>query len=141
MVMKILVGHRYVLVKIDNSSKFWMDSSNQKKIAITKKDSFEKFLSYPKRTPNLIESNRGKDFYKNIFQNCIIKNNITQYSKTTYLGAVFAERFVRSIRDILKKPVFENGESSWIDVLPTITKRYNNGYHTSTKLTPIEASL
>ena len=29
----------------------------------------------------------------------------------------------------------------WIDVLPTITKQYNNRIHSSTKLTPIQANL
>ena len=41
----------------------------------------------------------------------------------------------------LKKPVFEKSESNWIDVLPIITKQYNNRIHSSTKLTPIQASL
>ena len=37
--------------------------------------------------------------------------------------------------------VFEQGHAKWIDVLPTITKQYNNRIHSSTKLTPIQASL
>ena len=41
----------------------------------------------------------------------------------------------------LKKPVFEKGDGKWIDVLHTITKQYNNRIHSSTKLTPIQASL
>ena len=40
-----------------------------------------------------------------------------------------------------KNPVFEKGESNWIDVLPVITKQYNNRIHSSTKLTPTLASL
>ena len=42
---------------------------------------------------------------------------------------------------MLKQPVFKEGESNWIDVLPVITKQYNNRIHSSTKLTPIQASL
>ena len=41
----------------------------------------------------------------------------------------------------LKKPVFEKGDGNWIDVLQTITKQYNRRIHSSTKLTPIQASL
>ena len=44
-------------------------------------------------------------------------------------------------RDLLKKIVFEHGDAKWIDILPTITKEYNNRTHSSTKLTPIQASL
>ena len=77
-----------------------------------------------KRKPNLIESDRGREFYKNIFQDFLNKNNIKIYSRNTDLGAVFAERFNRTIRDLPKRPVFEKCESNWIDVLPVITKQY-----------------
>ena len=93
-----------------------------------------------KRKPNLIESDRGREFYNNIFQDFLNKNNIKLYSRNSSLGAVFAERFNRTIRDLLKKIVFEQGDAKWIDILPTITKHYNR-IHSSTKLTPIQASL
>ena len=94
-----------------------------------------------KRKPNLIETDRGKEFYNKIFQDFLNKNNINHYSRNSPYGAVFAERFNRTIRDLLKRPVFEKGDAKWIDVLPTITKQYNNRIHSSTKLTPIQASL
>ena len=94
-----------------------------------------------KRSPNLIEPDRDKGFYSNIFQDFLNKNDIKFYSRNTSYGADFAERFNRTIRDLLKKPVFEKGDGNWIDVLPTITKQYNNKVHSSTKLTPIQASL
>ena len=94
-----------------------------------------------KRKPNLIESDRGKEFYNNIFQDFLNKNKIKIYSRKTELGAVFAERFNRTIKDLLKKVVFERGDAKWIDILPKITKQYNNRIHPSTKLTPIQASL
>ena len=56
-----------------------------------------------------------------------------------FLNNVFAERFNKTIRDLLK-PVFEKGDDNWIDVLPTITKQYNNRIHSSTKLTPFQGS-
>ena len=51
-------GYRYVLVIIDNFSKFgW--TFPIKKNAITIKDSVENILISSKRKPNLIESDRG----------------------------------------------------------------------------------
>ena len=67
-------------------------------------------------------------------------NDINRYSRYTSKGAVFAERFNRTIRDLLKKPVFEKGNANWIDELSTITSKYNNKIHSSTKMTPIQAS-
>ena len=52
--------------------------------------------------------------------------NIKHYSGNTYPGAVSAEHFNRTIRDLLKTPVFEKADGNWIDLLPTITKQYKN---------------
>ena len=134
-------GYRYVLVIIDNFSKFGWTVPLKNKNAQTIRDSFENILINSKRKPNLIESDRGKEFYNNIFQDFLNKNNIKLYSRNTSYGAVFAERFNRTIRDLLKKVVFEHGDANWIDLLPTITKQYNNKVHSSTKLTPTQASL
>ena len=57
------------------------------------------------------------------------------------MGAVLAERFNRAVIDLLERPVFEKDDGNWIDLLPTITKQYNIRVHTSTNLTPIQASL
>ena len=134
-------GYRYVLATIDNFSKFGWTIPLKNKNAQTIKDSFENILTNSKRKPNLIETDRGKEFYNNIFQDFLNKNNIRLYSRNSSYGAVFAERFNRTIRDLLKKIVFEQGDAKWIDILPTITKQYNNRIHSSTKLTPIQASL
>ena len=134
-------GYRYVLVTIDNFSKYGWTVPLKNTNAQTIKDSFENILISSKRSPNLIETDRGKEFYDNNFQDLLNKNNIKLYSRNTSYGAVYAERFNRSLRDLLKKPVFEKKNGNWIDILVTITKQYNNRVHTSTKLTPIEASL
>ena len=111
------------------------------KNALTIKNSFEIILIISKRKPNLIESDRGKEFFNIIFQDFLNKNDIKLYSRNSSYGAVFAERFNKTIRDLLKRPVFEKGDGNWIDILPTITKQYNYRVHSSTKLTPIQASM
>ena len=134
-------GYRYVLVVIDNFSKFGWTVPLKNKIAQTIKDSFENILISSKRKPNLIETDRGEEFNNNIFQDFLNKNNIKLYSRNSSYGAVFAESFNRTIRDLLKKVVFDKGDANWIDVLQTITKQYNNKIHSSTKLSPKDASL
>ena len=134
-------GYRYVLLIIDNFSKFGWTVPPKNKNAQTIKDSFENILISSKRSPNLIESDRGKKFYNNIFQDFLNKNIIKICSRKISYGAVFSERFSLTIRNLLKKPVFERSDGNWIDVLPTITKQYSNRTHSSFKLTPIQASL
>ena len=115
-------GYRYVLVIIDKFSKFGWTVPLKNKSAQKIKDSFETILIGSKRKPNLIASERGKEFYNKIFEDFLNKTNIKLYSGNSSFGSVFAERFNRTIRDLLKKPVFQKGDAKWIDVLPTITK-------------------
>ena len=133
-------GYRFVLVVIDNFSKYGWTIPLKNKNGQTIKNFFENNLINSKRRPNLIETDRGKEFYNNIFQDFLNKNDIKLYSRNSSIGAVFAERFNRTIRGLLKRPV-ERGDGNWIDVLPTITKQYNTRIHSSTKLTPTQASL
>ena len=134
-------GYRYVLVIIDNFSKFSWTVPLKNKNAQTIKDSFKIILISSKRSPNLLEGDRDRGIYNSIFQDYLNKNNIKLYSRNSSYGAVFAERFNRTIRDILKKIVFEKGDGNWVEILQTITKQYNNRIHSSTKLTPKDGSL
>ena len=134
-------GYRYNLVIIDNYSKFVGTIPLKNKKAQTNEDSFENILISSKRKLGLIESDRGNKIYNSIFQGFLNRNNIKIYSRSFSFGAVFAERFNGTIRDLLKKPVFEKNDGNWINVLPKITKQYNSRIHSSTKLTPIQASF
>ena len=95
-------GYRYVLVIIDNFSEFGGTVPVKDKNAQTIKDSSEIILISSKRKPNLIETDRGEEFYNKLFQDFLNKNNIKLYSRNSSFGAVFAERFNRNIRDLLK---------------------------------------
>ena len=78
-------GYRYILVVIDNFSKFgWIIPLKIKK-AQTIKDSFENNPITSKRKPNLIETDRGKEFYNIIFQSLLINKNIEHFSRNTSL--------------------------------------------------------
>ena len=57
------------------------------------------------------------------------------------MGAVFVGRFNRTIRNLLERPISDKSDGNWIKLLSVKTKQHNNRVHTSTKLTPIQASL
>ena len=66
--------------------------------------------------------------------------NIQHYSRFTDKGPSIAERVIRTVRNLLKKPVFEKGNADWLSELPSVIKQYNNTFHHSIKMTPIQAS-
>ena len=133
-------GYRYVVVIIDSFSKFSWTAPLKKK-AHTLKDSFENIILSSKRKPGLIESDRGKKLYSNIFQDFPNKNKIKIFSRNILYVALFAEHFNRTIRDLLKKNNFEQSHAKRIGISPTITRQYKNRIHSLTKLTPIQGSL
>ena len=57
----------------------------------------------------MIETDRGKEVYNNVFQRFLKNNNIKIYSRNSSFRSVFAERFNRSKGDLLEKPVIERG--------------------------------
>ena len=134
-------GYRYCLIVIDNFSKYGWAIPIKNKNSQTIKDTFSHILTISKRKPNNLESDRGKEFYNSTFQNLLKINNINHYSRYTDKGPSIVERFNRTIRDMLKKPIFLNGDANWINIIPTIINKYNNKIHSTIKLTPIQASL
>ena len=105
------------------------------------KKSFENIPLTPKRKLILIEPDRGKEFHNSIFQISLKNNSIKLYFRNSSIGAVFAERFNRTVRDLLTKLVFGKVDGIWIDGMFVITKQCNNRVHTCTNLTPKQASL
>ena len=112
-------GYRYCLIVIDNFSKYGWAIPIKNKNSQTIKDTFSHILNISNRKPNNLESDRGKEFYNSTFQNFLKINKINHYSRYTDKGPSIVERFNRTIRDMLKKPVFKNGDANWIDdILP-----------------------
>ena len=94
---------------------------------------FSNILTTSKRKPLKIESDRGTEFYNIIFQNFLKLKKIRHFSRLTDKGPSIAERVIRSIRNLLKKPIFLAGTADWLSELPSIIKKYNNTIHSSTK--------
>ena len=69
-------GSKYVLVIIDNFSNYGWTLPLKSKIAQTITNCFEIFSISSKRKPGWIETDRGKEFFNNKFQNFSSNNNI-----------------------------------------------------------------
>ena len=133
-------GYRYIFIVIDNFSKYLWAIPLKNKYSNTITNEFSNILIKSKRKPLKLESDRGTEFYNSIFQNFLKKKNIQHYSRFTDKGPSIAERVIRTVRNLLKKPIFLAGNASWIDELPSVVKQYNNTIHHSIKMTPIQAS-
>ena len=133
-------GFRYIFIIIDNFSKYLWAIPLKNKYSQTITNEFSNILTTSKRKPLKIESDRGTEFYNSIFQNFLKSKNIHHYSRYTDKGPSIAKRVIRTVRNLLKKPVFERGNADWLSELPSVIKQYNNSIHHSIKMTPIQAN-
>ena len=111
----------------------------KKKYSQTITNEFSNILSASKRKPLKLESDRGAEFYNSIFQFFLKSKNNHQYSRFTDKGPSIAERVTRTLRNLIKNPVFFAGNADWVSELPSVIKQYNNTIHSSTKMTPNQA--
>ena len=133
-------GFRYIFIVIDNFSKYLWAMPLKNKYSQTITNEFSNILTTSKRKPLKLESDRGTEFYNSIFQNFLKSKSIHHYSRYTDKGPSIAGRVIRTIRNLLKKPVFEKGKADWLSELPSVIKQYNNTIHNTIKMTPVQAS-
>ena len=56
------------------------------------------------------------------------------------MKAVFVEKFNRTLRELLKNPVFVEGETDWLSILSSTFGKYKNRKHSTIKMNPVEGS-
>ena len=96
---------RYIFIIIDNFQNMF-GSSPWKIKSKTITEEFSNILSTSKRSPVKLENDRGAEIHNTIFQNFLKSKNIQHYSRFAEKGPSIAERVIRTIRNLIKKPVF-----------------------------------
>ena len=131
---------RYIFVIIDNFTKYIRVIPLKNKYSKTITDEFSNILSSSKRSPLKLESDRGKEWYNSNFQSLLKIKNTQHYSRFTDKRRSIAERDIRTMRNLLKKPVFEKGNADWLSEFHSVIKQHNNTIHSSIKMTSNQAS-
>ena len=136
---KLNRGYRYLLTCIDIFSKFaWVIPLKDKK-GITIKNALEKI--FKQRKSKLLWTDRGKEFYNKEVQDLLNKNNIKLYStNNSEIKSAVIERFNRTFKNMMYKKFTENNNTIFYNILDELVNNYNNKYHSTIKMTPIEGS-
>ena len=134
-------NYKYNLTVIDFFSKYgWcypLKSKTSNEIINSFKDIFKK----SKRKSNFIQSDEGSEFTNKLVQNFFKDNNIKWYH--TYnrdIRCSICERFNRTILNKIYKNFTSNNNTIWIKDLNKLVKEYNNSYHRTIRMKPIDAS-
>ena len=131
-------GIRFLLCVIDIFSKYaWVVPLKDKKgISIVK--AFQIILKQSNRKPNKIWVDKGSEFYNAYFKKWLRDNDVVMYSTHNEGKSVVAERFIRTLKGKIYKYMTSISKNVYIDKLDDIVDKYNNTYHTTIKMKPID---
>ena len=138
LISKFNKGFRFLLCVIDIFSKYaWIIPLKDKKgISIVK--AFESILKKSNRKPNKLWVDKGGEFYNYSFRKWLQDNDIVMYSTHNEGKSVVAKRFIRAIKNKIYKYMTSISKYVYIDKLDDIVNEYNNTYHRTIKMKPID---
>ena len=78
------------------------------------------------------------EFYNNFFKKWLKDNDIEMYSIHNEGKSVVAERFIRTLKNKIYKYMTAISENVYINKLDDIVNEYNNAYHGTIKMKPVD---
>ena len=137
LISKYNKGMKYLLYVIDLFSKYaWVVAlKNKKGVSIV--NAFQKILDRSKRKTNEIWVDQGSEFY-NVYKKWLKDNDISMYSTYNERKSVVAERFIRTLKNEIYKHMSSISKNVYFDVLDDIVNKYNNTYHKTIKMKPVD---
>ena len=128
-------GIRFLLCVIDIFGKYaWVVPLKDKKV-VSIATAFQSILKQSNRKPNKIWVDKGSEFYNASFKKWLQDNEIVMYSTNNEGKSVVAERFIRTLKNKIYKYMTSISKNVYIDKL---VNEYNNTYHTTIKMKPID---
>ena len=136
---KMNKGYKYIFTNIDVFSKIaYAYPIKSKKIGDIK-PCFEKIFKNNNK-PKYIWSDKESAFLSKEMQQFFKDNNVKIYHTNSHLKAVVIERFNRSLRELMMKEFTKNNNTIWYNILPKLIKIYNNRYHSTIKMKPMQVN-
>lgn len=125
-------GVKFLLVIVDCFSRFAWVIPLKNKNKITVLDAFKSL----KKLPRKLWGDQGGEWVNKEFNTFCKENNVGLYHTFGESKSAIAERFIRTLRDLIMRFMLENNTSKYIKNLPEIVDGYNTSVHRSIKETP-----
>ena len=97
-----------------------------------------KIFKESERKPNKICVDKGCEFYNNSFKKLLKDNDIEMHSVHNEGKLVVSERFIRTSKKEIYKYMTAISKNIYIDKLDDILNEYNNAYHRTIKMKPVD---
>jgi len=134
-------GYKYILTILDVFSKYGWAIPLKTKTGEEMVRAFKNIFKESGRIPKNIFSDKGTEYYNKTFKKFLDENKIELYSTESEVKCSVAERFNRTLKDLMYRKFTElNDNKHWLKLLPLLVIEYNNRKHSTIKMTPIEGS-
>lgn len=133
-------GYRYILVCINCYSKYMYTRPVKNKTGVEVTRAMRDIITEAGYAPSNLQSDQGKEFFNRTFQAMVEEYNINHYFTFSTKKAAIVERVIRTLKNYLYKEFSARGSYQWLQLLPTVTKTYNNKKHRTTQMKPVDVN-
>ena len=131
-------GVRYILIAVDVLSRFTRVSPMKNKTAATTLEAFQEIISRSRGVkPKKCWVDDGTEFLRE-FKDFCLYNNIHIYSTFSETKSMLAERYIRSLKNIIYKYMEEKQKYRYVDQLQNFAKIMNARVNRTTMLAPAD---
>lgn len=132
---------RYLLTVIDVLSKYaWVVAMKSKKGKATA-EAFQHLLENSGgRRPVNLQTDQGKEFYNQHMKRLLDQYDIHHYSTRGEPKAALAERFNRTLKELMYKYMTARNTPKYLEALPLLVNKYNTSIHSRTKMAPADVT-
>ena len=130
-------GYTFILTCIDCFSKYAWAIPIMSKHGTEIVESLKHIFSTSARKPKRLQTDKGKEFLNTKVHKFLQENNVQLFTTESDKKASIAERFNRTMKGRTYKYFTANNTYRYVDVLQSLIDGYNNTYHRSIKMKPI----
>ena len=107
---------------------------------ITITNAFQKILDESNCKPNKIWVDKGNEFYNRRMKSWLDKTDIEMHPMHNEGKSVVAKRFIRTLKNKIYKYMTSISKNVYIDKLDEIINKYNNTYHKTIEMKPVDVN-
>lgn len=136
---KVNKGYKYIMAVINCFTKFAITVPLKSKNSSDIHSALEPILKkYPMKH---FHTDDGKEWFNHKVITLLKSYNINHYSTFSDLKASIIERFNRTLKTKMWRAFSEQGSYRWLELLPELVKSYNNSFHRTIGMKPVEVNI
>lgn len=137
-------GYKYILTVICNFSKWaWAIPLKDKSgptVATAMEEILDEMNLRDLRLVKHIFTDEGKEFFNSHFKALMKKHSIKLYHSFSGIKSPIIERFNRTLRHLMHPELLRQGNTKWVEILPSIVDKYNHMRHSTIKMAPADVN-